>query len=191
MTTFSFKPSEQVKVEFQADTPASDAGSPVSEFGSVYVGIKGLWLETILYEIPVLALLSEAYFKFCDRDWNHDNQTEKAKTKGLELLKLGCVFSEFGTRRRRDYHTQEMVIDGLIQAKNEAAEAGLDGKLTGTSNVHLAHKYGLQPIGTVAHEWFMGIAAITDDYENANEIALKYWVGTFGEGVSRIFFPLT
>jgi nicotinate phosphoribosyltransferase len=47
-------------------------------------------------------------------------------------------------------------------------------------------KHGTPPVGTVAHEWFMGVAAITNDYENANEIALRYWVGTFGQGVLGI-----
>lgn len=154
-----------------------------SEVGEINVRIEGTWLETILYEIPILALVSEAFFKFCDTDWNFDGQFEKARSKGLELFELGCIFTEFGTRRRRDYKTQDTVIRGLVQARDDVGKTGTKGKFTGTSNVHLAHKYGLQPIGTVAHEWFMGIAAITNDYENANEIALRYWVGTFGEGV--------
>lgn len=148
--------------------------------------IGGLWLETILYEIPLLALTSEAYFKFCDRDWTHDKQAEKAFEKGLKLMENSCIFSEFGTRRRRDYHTQDLVLAGLKNAHTEARTRGLGGKLAGTSNVHFAMKYNLPPVGTVAHEWFMGIASITNDYEHANEAALRYWVGCFGEGVLGI-----
>jgi nicotinate phosphoribosyltransferase len=75
------------------------------------------------------------------------------------------------------------VLDGLLRASKETDELGLDGKLSGTSNVHLAMMYGIPPVGTVAHEWFMGVAAITDAYEQASEICLRYWVGTFGAGV--------
>ena len=130
-------------------------------------------------------MTSEAYFRFCDTDWTYKGQEEKAYKKGAQLLQHGCLFSEFGTRRRRDYHTQDLVVQGLIRAADEGKELGWSGTLNGTSNVHFAMKYGISPVGTVAHEWFMGIAAITDDYENANETGLRYWVGCFGEGVSN------
>lgn len=123
---------------------------------------------------------------FCDRNWDYGNQEEKAFRKGCALLEHGCVFSEFGSRRRRDYHTQDLVMQGLCRAGREAEQKGLEGKFTGTSNVHFAHKYNVAPVGTVAHEWYMCIAAITNDYENANELALRYWLGCFGEGVLGI-----
>jgi nicotinate phosphoribosyltransferase len=164
--------------------PSEDTSSD-QDHGELKIHIEGLWVETILYEIPLLALVSEAYFKFCDREWSYDGQLDRAKEKGDYLLRNGCIFSEFGTRRRRDYHTHDLVIQGLIKAR-DAADESWQGKLTGTSNVHFAHRYGLQPVGTVAHEWFMGVAAITNNYEEASEIALRYWVGTFGEGVLGI-----
>lgn len=182
LSKFKLQPSKQLKLIFN---PTSDTGQD-SDVGEFSIHTEGLWVDTILYEIPLLALISEAYFKFCDTDWDHSGQVEKARKKGLKLLQEGCTFSEFGTRRRRDYHTQCLVLDGLKQARDESESKGWKGKLTGTSNVHLAMKHGLLPIGTVAHEWFMGVAAITNDYEHANEIALRYWNATFGEGVLGI-----
>lgn len=139
-----------------------------------------------MYEIPLLALISEAYFKFCNKDWDHEGQEEKARQKCRTLLEHGCLLSEFGTRRRRDYHTQDLVVKGCCKAAAEATEMGWPGKLTGTSNVHFAMKHGLAPVGTVAHEWYMGIAAIQDNYEDANEMGLRLWVDTFGPGVLGI-----
>jgi nicotinate phosphoribosyltransferase len=177
--TFRLNPKKQVLLSFR---PISDTGND-DDLGDIDLQITGLWVETIPYEIPLLALISECYFRFMDRDWNYDGQFERAKDKGLKLLEDGCIFSEFGSRRRRDYHTQDLVIQGLKVAQEEAAQKGWKGELSGTSNVHFAMKHGLPPVGTVAHEWFMGIAAITGDYENANEASLRYWVATFGEGV--------
>jgi nicotinate phosphoribosyltransferase len=157
-----------------------------TDVGEFKMEIKGLWVETILYEIPLLALTSEAYFRFVDTDWTYDGQEEKAYDKGMRLLEGGCIASEFGTRRRRDYHTQALVFRGLVKASKEGEKQGLPGKISGTSNVHLAMRFGIPPIGTVAHEWFMGIAALTNDYEHATETALSYWVGCFGAGVLGI-----
>lgn len=173
LTSFRMKPREQVKLSFMP------TGGD-SEYGDLHIAIKGLWIETIVYEIPLLALTSEAYFRFCNKDWDHGGQEEKACRKCLTLLEHGCLVSEFGSRRRRDYKTQDLVSKGLCKASKQASEAGWKGKLTGTSNVHFAMKYGIPPVGTVAHEWYMGIGAITDDYKNANELALRYWLGTFG-----------
>ncbi|KAE9983947.1 hypothetical protein BLS_003352 [Venturia inaequalis] len=182
LSTFRMYPDKQVHLKF---VPQKDTDSD-EDTGDIELTTSGTWLETILYEIPLLALISETYFKFINRDWSYAGQVEKAKLKGTELLKNGCMISEFGSRRRRDYHTQDLVLQGLRQAQDDASHNGWSGKLTGTSNVHFAMKHELTPIGTVAHEWFMGVAAVTNDYEHANETALKYWVSTFGQGVLAI-----
>ncbi|CAI4218736.1 unnamed protein product [Parascedosporium putredinis] len=173
---FRLDPRRQVKMTF---TPVGDDTGSASDIGDVAMEIKGSWAGTILYEIPMLALTSEAYFRYMDTDWSYDGQEEAAFDKGMRLLEAGCVVSEFGTRRRRDYHTQALVFRGLVKASKEAEAKGLSGKLTGTSNVHLAMRFGI-PVGTVAHEWFMGVAAITGDYKNATEHALRLWVDSFG-----------
>lgn len=178
LSKFRLQPSKHLELSF---IPVSTSAE--EEIGDLHIAVKGPWVETILYEIPLLALTSEAYFKFCNTDWDHDGQEEKAYNKCRSLLQHGCAFSEFGTRRRRDYKTQDLVMQGLSRAAEEGAKAGWPGKLTGSSNVHLAMRYGVSPVGTVAHEWYMGIAAITDNYENASELALKYWLSCFGEGV--------
>lgn len=174
LQTFRLRPDEQIELSFE---PVDDT------YGDLHVATKGLWLETILYEIPLLALTSEAYFKFVDTDWDHDGQEEKAYQKGVSLFEAGCLVSEFGSRRRRDLKTQDLVVGGLVRASKERERAG---KLTGTSNVYLAMKHGIAPVGTVAHEWYMAIASITNDYERANQLGLDYWLKCFGEGVLGI-----
>lgn len=174
LEAFRLRPAEQVKLSFD---------SAEGDYGDLSIITKGLWVETILYEIPLLALTSEAYFRFVDRDWSHEGQEEKAYQKGVQLFNAGCMVSEFGSRRRRDLKTQDLVIKGLVRASTEKDRPG---KLTGTSNVHFAMKHGIPPVGTVAHEWYMAIASITNDYENANELGLDYWLKCFGEGVLGI-----
>lgn len=107
--------------------------------------------------MPILSILSEAYFRHVDTAWDYVGQRKLAKAKAAALLREGIAFSEFGTRRRRSYDAQRIVVQGLVDARNELTGDGtLRGKLTGTSNVHFARMFGLNPVGTIAHEWMMG-----------------------------------
>jgi len=61
--------------------------------------------------------------------------TEKAYEKGITLLKEGCIFNEFGTRRRRSFRTQDDVVAGLVRADKALAPQSRGGNFLGTSNV--------------------------------------------------------
>lgn len=136
---FRYRPEEQVHMKFDPQTRELE------------LKVTGLWHETILYEVPLLALISEAYFKFVDRDWNYDGQSQNAADKCKTLLENGCKFSEFGTRRRRDFKTHDTVMHALKEAsdKYKASTTEPKGVFTGTSNVYFAKKYGTPAIGTV------------------------------------------
>lgn len=137
--------------------------------------VSGLWHETILFEVPLLALISETYFE--DSKVTVDLEAYKKKTydKGLKLSQQGCLFSEFGTRRRRSYAVQKVVIEALMSLPKEGT-----GKSSyiGTSNVHFSKIYGTPPIGTMAHEWIMAHAGMYG-VKGSNTKALDVWLEVF------------
>lgn len=172
LATVRLNPAEEVQLEY--------------DDGCIDIRVRGLWKYTILYEIPILALASEAYFKFVDTKWNYDDQELQAFNKCRKLLDIGCSFSEFGTRRRRSKETQRLVIKGIILGAHNRDD---ESKLIGTSNVMFAKEFGLKPVGTVAHELMMGIAAYDRNYLNANKRAMDVWLDTVGEDAAG--FALT
>jgi len=174
LSAYRFKP-EQVRITY---VPVTEDGM----FGNVEITASGPWVETILWEVPLMACLSESYFQSVVTDWSYTGQEASAYSKGRALLEAGCSFSDFGTRRRRSYHAHEIVVKALIQASKDIHSKGA---LPITSNVHFAHKYGLIPIGTIAHEWFMGVAALKG-YENANSVSMALWEEVYPENSALI-----
>jgi nicotinate phosphoribosyltransferase len=173
LKNYRYKP-EQVSVKFLD--------------GDLDITIKGLWHETIMWEVPLMAIISEAYFEHVDnkcwkynkpipsetgcrqRTWQEayaEGVVDKAKNLGM----MADKFTDFGTRRRRSYEVQDIVVRTF-------KESGVPN-FFGTSNVHFAHKYDLRPIGTAAHEWTMGVSAL-ESLRYANRFALLKWQETFG-----------
>jgi nicotinate phosphoribosyltransferase len=153
-------PAKQVEITFK---PTSE-NHKGEEFGELHIDISGLWAETILYEVPILFIVSQAYYCTVDTKWDYVGQEgsdiflslfRKKKAVGVDfnralllliaalarqkaerLLSNSVVFSEFGTRRRRSYKNQEIVIRGLVKAGKELGGKEGNGKLAGTSNVN-------------------------------------------------------
>ena len=138
--------------------------------GELNLHILGNWEETVLWEVPLMGLISEIYFQEIDTEWDYEGQEEKIKQKIFMLDELnGSYYSDFGTRRRRSFESQRIVVEQLSEVSTNCV---------GTSNIYLAMKYNMKPIGTVAHEWYMGISAI-HGLAAANYYGLKYWADVY------------
>ena len=136
--------------------------------GELSLDINGPWERTILWEVPSMATISELFFRHCDTNWTHNGRAIQAQLQDKATTLNWCKWADFGTRRRRSYITQDLAVSTF---------KGQNG-FVGTSNVHLAMKHGVKPIGTMAHEWFMGISAL-EGLRYANRHALRIWSDVF------------
>ena len=126
-----------------------------------------------------MSIISQGYFTVVDTKWDYVGQKQLAYDKAKTLIEAGCIFTEFGSRRRRTYLAHKLVMEGLMAAQKElGGKTPTSGKCTGTSNVHFAQVFGVAPIGTIAHEWIMGVAAM-EGYEGSNGLAMDKWDQTF------------
>ncbi|CEN45915.1 Nicotinate phosphoribosyltransferase [Capnocytophaga canis] len=133
--------------------------------------VEGLWYRTILWEVPLLAMVSELYYKLTNAtQWSDGQIIENTIEKVKFYENLGVVFAEFGTRRRHSYYVHNLVMQTLTKSQKY--------NFSGSSNVHLAMKYQVKPIGTHAHEWFMFHAA-EYGYKMSNALSLEHWVDVF------------
>lgn len=149
------------------------------------IEIKGKWVNTILYEVPVLAIINEVH------NLNAGNFSEMKKRIGLNNLynkifkiddyvskinlKDYCNFSysDFGTRRRYSHEWQDTVISTLVNCGGKS--------FSGTSNVYFAKKYGCRPIGTMAHEFLQAHQVLSHPITNFQSNALKVWKNEYND----------
>jgi nicotinate phosphoribosyltransferase len=133
--------------------------------------IKGPWLHTILFEVPILAIINELYFRETQNTalFNEgENRLDHKIDLVLNANEPDFKFSDFGTRRRFSFEWQENVIKKLINK--------LPNNFTGTSNVYFAMKYNLVPIGTMAHEYLQACQALGPRLRDSQKFAFEKWV---------------
>ncbi|MDD4141563.1 MAG: nicotinate phosphoribosyltransferase [Bacteroidales bacterium] len=140
--------------------------------GDLKVSIEGLWYRTILWEIPLMALISELFFQLTGQPILPENEIRRNADEKMQFYRsIGIRVSDFGTRRRYSYHNHDEIIQTLKKYSD-------DHTFLGTSNVHFAHKYDITPMGTQAHEWFMFHAA-QYGFKMATMFSLEHWIDIY------------
>lgn len=153
---FRFDPKE-VKVEQDAE-------------GHLSIIAEGLLYRVTLWETPILALVSELYYKMLGAQPDMEYTERTIISKARKLAEHGITFSMFGMRRRFSAAIEDRVTELL---KEHAA-----GYLFGTSNVYYAYKHGLRVSGTHPHEWIQFHGAMFG-YKMANYMAMEDWINVY------------
>ncbi|MDH5351500.1 MAG: nicotinate phosphoribosyltransferase [Betaproteobacteria bacterium] len=139
--------------------------------GEIDIVIHGPWLHTILYEIPVLAIVSEVYFRRTQPavDLAEGRRRLRAKIEMVRAVEPALDFriSDFGTRRRFSLAWHEELVRTL---KEEIPQF-----FAGTSNVMLAMRHAVTPLGTLAHEYMQACQALGPRLRDAQVFALDKW----------------
>jgi len=138
--------------------------------------IKGPWISTILFEVPVLAIVSELYHRY-----NRVDVPVNILMKGSELFKEKIKYldnrvhrdsdlsiNDLGTRRRFSYEWQLELLRMACDTKY----------IKGTSNVHFAMKLGLTPVGTMAHEYLCAHQQL-GRVEDSQKAAFQVWADVY------------
>jgi len=139
--------------------------------GQLAISIKGPWLHTILFEVPVLAIVSELHTRHAHPDLDFAEARDRLATKIEQVQALDrpdeFVFADFGTRRRFSRRWHDEVVETL--------SASIPNSLRGTSNVRLARELGLVPIGTMAHEFIQAAQALGPRLAETQRFAFEVW----------------
>ncbi len=166
--------------------------------GDIDILIRGPWLHTILFEIPVLAIVNEVYFRntqslpnLMEGRQRLEQKIEQLRGPSLSDLKI----ADYGTRRRFSKAWHEEVLRVLVArlgtAQSPGKVAGTAGQLAGTSNVLFAMKLGLTPLGTMAHEYLQACQALGPRLRDSQIYAFESWAkeyrGDLGIALSDVY----
>ena len=157
----------QLKTKYVTLTPR--------ENGEIDVTVKGPWLHTILFEIPILAIINEVYFRNTHKNPDHA-EGRRRLTEKIALVAGNPDLAEmriadYGTRRRFSKRWQEQV---LVELKE-----GLGPRFAGTSNVYFAYKQGLVPLGTMAHEYLQACQALGPRLRDSQTFGFEKWAAEY------------
>jgi len=158
--------------------------------GEIDITISGPWLHTILFEIPVLAIVNEVYFRNTQRvpdlmegRRRLDVKIAQLQSEGLQALKI----ADYGTRRRfsRAWHEE------VLRVLSARLGTGPQGQFAGTSNVYFAQLLGLTPLGTMAHEYLQACQALGPRLRDSQVFAFESWAreyrGDLGIALSDVY----
>jgi nicotinate phosphoribosyltransferase len=159
--------------------------------GEIDIRVRGPWLHTIMFEIPVLAIVSEVYFRHTAPQLDLAEGRRRLQDK-IGLLQApgltGLKIADYGTRRR---FSRDWQIEVLQTLKARLGTADADGQLTGTSNVLYAKELGLRPMGTMAHEYLQACQALGPRLRDAQVFAFEKWAqeyrGDLGIALSDVY----
>lgn len=144
--------------------------------GRLDIRIEGPMIQAMMFEIFVLAIVNELYFSHLDQQsaWQVGEQRLNDKLlllqdyrRQMAAYDVPFFLSDFGTRRRYSVAWQERVIERLMAVPEI---------FRGTSNVYFAKKFGITPIGTMAHEFLQAFQALDVRLRNFQKAALEAWV---------------
>ena len=158
--------------------------------GEIDITLRGPWLHTILFEIPVLAIVNEVYFRHRPHPPSLDEGRARLAQKidQLKAANMGDLkIADYGTRRRYSKDWQEEVLRGLA----EGLQTGPNGQFAGTSNVLFAMKLGLTPLGTMAHEYLQACQALGPRLRDSQVYGFERWAneyrGDLGIALSDVY----
>ncbi|MGA0570811.1 nicotinate phosphoribosyltransferase [Variovorax sp. VNK109] len=158
--------------------------------GEIEVSIKGPWLHTILFEIPVLAIINEVYFRNTQERPDLAEGRSRLTTKIAQLRGEGLAelkIADYGTRRRFSKAWHEEVLTTLASQLG----TGATGQFAGTSNVLFAMKLGYTPLGTMAHEYLQACQALGPRLRDSQVFGFESWAkeyrGDLGIALSDVY----